>query len=85
MAYSVTNPPSLIAQNVGGGASLWIYKSADAEDDFDESGYITNAGDLGMKTGDAIICVDTSNGLTSMGKVTVTSGAGTLSAFTAIT
>ena len=84
MAYSVSNPPQLIAQGIGGSASLWIYKSADTEDDFDGAGYITNAGALGMKTGDAVIAIDTSNGLTSMGKVTVSSGAGTLSAFTAI-
>lgn len=84
MAYSVTNPPSLISQNIGGGASLWIYKSLDTEDEFDGAGYITNAGALGMKTGDAVIAIDETNGLTSMGKVTVTNGAGTLSAFTAI-
>lgn len=84
MAYSTSNPPGLIAQAIGGTGRLWMYKSTDAEADFDDSGYITNAGALGMQTGDAVICIDTTNGLTSMGKVTVTSGAGTLSAFTAI-
>lgn len=84
MAYSTSNPPSLIGQGIGGSGSLWMLKSADTEAEFDDAGYITNAGDLGMQTGDAVICVDTTNGLTSIGKVTVSAGAGTLSAFTAI-
>lgn len=84
MAYATSNPPSLISQAIGGKGKLWIYKSADDENTFDDSGYITNAGDLGMSTGDAVICIDTANGLTSIGKVTVSAGAGTLSAFTAI-
>lgn len=84
MAYSTDNPPGLIAQGIGGHGRLWMYKSPDTENDFDDAGYITNAGVLGMKTGDAVICIDTTNGLTSIGKVTVTNGAGTLSAFTAI-
>lgn len=84
MAYSVDNPPGLISQGIGGVGRLWMYKSADDETAFDDSGYITNAGALGIKTGDAIICIDTSNGLTSIGKVTVTNGAGTISALTAI-
>jgi hypothetical protein len=84
MAYSTSNPPGLISSQLAGKGQLWLYKSADAETDYDDSGYITNAEDLGMETGDAVIVIDTTNGLTSMGKVTVASGAGTLSAFTAI-
>jgi hypothetical protein len=85
MAYSVSNPPQLIAQGLGGTGKLWMYKSTDDENAFDDTDYITNARSLGMTTGDAVIAIDTTNGLTSIGKVTVDAdGNGTLSAFTAI-
>lgn len=85
MAYSVSNPPQLIAQGLGGHGKLWLYKSTDDENAFDDTDYITNADDLGMTTGDAVIAIDSTNGLTSIGKVTVDAdGNGTLSAFTAI-
>lgn len=85
MSYSTSNPPRLLQSGIGGAGKLWLYKSADAEATFDDAGYITNAGDLGMQTGDAVIVIDTTNSLTSIGQVTVSSGAGTLTAFTAIT
>jgi hypothetical protein len=85
MAYSVSNPPRLIAQGIGGTGKLWLYKSTDAENTFDDTDYITNADDLGMVTGDAVIVIDSTNGLTSIGQVTVDAdGNGTLTAFTAI-
>ncbi len=85
MAYSEANPPQLIAQGFSGSGKLWMYKSADTESEFDDTDYITNADVLGMTTGDAVIAIDSTNGLTSIGKVTVDAdGNGTLSAFTAI-
>ena len=84
MAYATSNPPQLVSAGVGGNGKVWLYKSADAETDYDDAGYITNAGDLGMATGDVVMVIDTTNGLASIGKVTVSSGAGTLSALTAI-
>ena len=85
MAYSTSNPPQLISQGVGGKGKLWMYKSTDDENAFDDTDYITNAKALGMTTGDAVIAIDSTNGLTSIGKVTIDSdGNGTLSAFTAI-
>jgi hypothetical protein len=85
MAYSVSNPPQLIAQGFSGSGKLWMYKSTDDENAFDDTDYITNASALGMTTGDAVIAIDSTNGLTSIGKVTVDAdGNGTLSAFTAI-
>jgi hypothetical protein len=85
MAYSESNPPRLIAQGIAGTGKLWLYKSADDENTFDDTDYITNASELGMVTGDAVIAIDSTNGLTSIGKVTVDAdGNGTLSAFTAI-
>lgn len=86
MAYSVSNPPRLVADVLGNGPGrVWVYVSTDDENAFDDTDYITNAKKLGMRTGDVVFAVDTTNGLTSVGKVTVDAdGNGTLSAFTAI-
>lgn len=85
MSYSTSNPPQLVGQGIGGKGKLWLYKSTDDENAFDNTDYITNAGDLGMQTGDAIIAIDSTNGLTSMGQVTLDAdGNGTISAFTAV-
>ncbi len=85
MAYSASNPPQLVSQGIGGKGKLWLYKHTDDENAFDDTDYITNAADIGMTTGDPVIAIDSTNGLTSIGKVTVDAdGNGTLSAFTAI-
>lgn len=85
MGYSVSNPPQLIAQGIGGSGKLWLYKSTDDENAFDDTDYITNADDLGMTTGDLVMAIDSTNGLASIGKVTLDGdGNGTLSALTAI-
>lgn len=84
MAYSTSNSPALIGQQIGGAASVWLYKHTDAETAFDDTDYITNAGDLGMKTGDPVHVIDSTNGLYTVAQVTVDAdGNGTLSAPTA--
>jgi hypothetical protein len=86
MAYSVSNPPALISEGMGEGPRLWSYKSTDAETAFDDTDYITNASKLGMKTGDAVLVLDTTNSLTTLAQVTVVAdGNGTLTPLTAIT
>lgn len=59
MAYSTDNPPSLIAQALMGGGSLWLYQSTDAATVVRVDGYISNGWELGMKAGDLVIVVDT--------------------------
>lgn len=83
MAYSTSNPPALVDSALAGKGQEWVYKSADAIATVDAAGYFTNAGDLGMVTGDVIKIIDTANGLTSIGKITVSAGAGTATALTA--
>lgn len=86
MAYSESNPPALIAQQIGGAGRVWLYKSTDAETDFDDTDYITNASKLGMKTGDIVHVIDSTNGLATIAQVTLDAdGNGTLTALTAIT
>lgn len=63
MAYATTNPPNIIgnpgiggpATGTGGGASLWIYTSADVHTDVDAAGYFSNGDALGMKVNDCVI------------------------------
>lgn len=84
MAYSTSNPPQLISQGIGGKGKVWLYKSTDAEAAFDDTDYVTNAGDLGMVTGDFVHVIDSTNGLATIAQVTVDSdGNGTLGALTA--
>lgn len=86
MAYSTSTPPQCVSQGIGGRGKMWIYKSADAETAFDDTDYITNADDLGMTTGDFVLVIDTTNGLSTIAQVTLDAdGNGTLSALTAIT
>lgn len=75
MAYDTANPPQLLSNPIGGvGLSIWTYTSADASTVVDGSGYITNAGSLGMKTRDVVLVYNTAAGsLTSHTVVTVSS------------
>jgi len=59
MAYATSNPPALIAQAIGGGGQMWVYRSTDAGTTVDGAGYFTNLADLGAVTGAGIIVVDT--------------------------
>jgi len=59
MAYATTNPPSVIAGEVGNN-SLWLYSSTDVHTDVDATDYFSNGSDLGMKVNDVVIVVKTS-------------------------
>jgi len=79
MAYSTTNPPSLISEGIGGGGSLWLYKSADDDATVNGAGYVSNAGDLGMEVGDLVLVIDTDTPKGSFHFVaSLSSGAATL-------
>lgn len=59
MAYAVTNPPALLVESVGGGASIWTYKSADDDSTVNGASYFSNGVALGMKVGDIVLVIDT--------------------------
>lgn len=59
MAYSTSNPPTLVSSAVGGGPRLWMYKSTDAATAVRVSGYFTNGYALGMRANDILIMIDT--------------------------
>lgn len=55
MAYSTTNPPNLVQQNLGNRHSAeWTLTGTDAVATVRVTGYITNAKALGMKKGDLV-------------------------------
>lgn len=72
MAYAVANPPALIASAVGGMARLWYYKSVDAIATVNTANYFTNGGTLGMKVGDIVLIIDTTNTLVHIAFVNAT-------------
>lgn len=59
MTYATSNSPALIAESVGGGASVWLYKSADDDDTVNGTDYFTNGEALGMQVGDIVLVIDT--------------------------
>lgn len=55
MAYSTSNPPKLVVQDIGNqGPATWTLTGTDAASVVQVTGYITNGGDLGMKVGDLV-------------------------------
>ena len=59
MPYSTDNPPALASQRVGAdGGAAWIYKDGDSVSTVTGVNYVSNATDLGLKAGDAVIHID---------------------------
>jgi hypothetical protein len=61
MSYSTSNPPQLLIQGIDNsvGPKIWTLSGTDADTTVDGSGYITNAGQLGMKKGDIVFYTKT--------------------------
>jgi hypothetical protein len=79
MGYATSNPPCKLVDSVGGGAAVWIYKSADDDSTVNGGSYITNATSLGMQVGDIVLVIDTATPKGSFHFVTsISSGAATL-------
>lgn len=84
MAYSTSNPPSLLADSIGGSGSLWIYKSADDDATVNGADYVANAVDLGMEVGDLVLVIDTATPKGSFHYVASLSGDAATLAFGAV-
>lgn len=80
MAYSTATPPVLTGLGgMDGRNKTWFYRSTDAATVVRVSGYITNGWDLGMRSGDLFIQVDTDASPITMQAMIVTSAvAGTV-------
>lgn len=81
MAYSTSNPPSLIsAARIGGtGLQTWDYRSTDDAATVDAAGYFTNGLALGMRVGDLVYVTDTdaSPVIVTLHQVSAVSASGT--------
>lgn len=77
MSYSTSNPPLAIGGGMSGtgGPNLWLYKSTDDDATVNGADYFSNGDALGMKVGDPVLVIDTTNTVTSLCNVaSVTSG-----------
>jgi len=82
MAYSTSTPAALVSQRVGAdGGAIWIYKSADDLGDVLAADYFSDGFDIGLKVGDVVIVIDSTNTKTSNCLVTTVTedGAATVS------
>lgn len=71
MGYSTATPPACVVQGLQNRQpATWKHSNADAVATVQVSGYITNAGLLGMKVGDLVEHYDTNLGITSTLNVT---------------
>ncbi len=84
MAYVTSNPPVLLVESVGGGLSIWGYKSTDDDATVNGASYFTNGVTLGMKVGDIVLVSDTTTPKGSLHFVTSVSGAAATTAFGAV-
>lgn len=81
MAYDTSNPPVLVSdRNDGSSARLWIYTSTDDPDTVAGAGYISNAVNVGMRVGDAVIIRESDNAYAPVmaSVASISSGAATL-------
>jgi hypothetical protein len=84
MTYATTNPPTLIAQQVGGAGAVWLYKSADDDATVNGASYFSNGVPLGMQVGDIVLVIDTTTPKGSLHFVTSVSGDAATTAFGAV-
>lgn len=62
MAYSTSNPPALVSQRVGASSgAIWILSTTDSKALVLAADYISNGYDLGMKAGDIVFLVNTTD------------------------
>lgn len=82
MAYSTSAPAMLVPGGPltsAAGPNQWVYKEAATFDTIRAAGYISNALDLGMKVGDAILHWDATSAsapVLTFGRVTAVSSTG---------
>lgn len=84
MAYVTTNPPYRMHSGLGSGKQLWRYDSTDTDDTVIAALYITNALQLGMKVGDAVLIWDSTTPKGSLAFVTVVAAGGSTMTFAAV-
>lgn len=80
MAYSTSAPAALVSQRLGAdGGAIWVYKSADSLALVLVADYFSDGYDLGMKVGDTVIVIDSTNSMSKICLVTTVTANGAAS------
>jgi hypothetical protein len=61
MAYSTSNPPTLLVPSIGNKPALWAYQSTHVSTDVLASNFFSNGSGLGMKVGDFVLVSNTTS------------------------
>ena len=78
MTYSSTNPiRCLQSDGLTDGQSMWLYRSTHGSSEIIAAGFFTNAVRAGMKVGDPLVNIRTSDGAVTWHAVTGTTAADT--------
>lgn len=86
MVYSISNPPALQSDNVGGvQPKRFTYSSADAVGTVTGVGYFTNGSDLDLNINDIVEVTDTATPLVSDTRVKTVSATGAVTVSTGVT
>lgn len=84
MSYATSNPPIKIAEGLAGGGALWFYQSADDDATVIAAAYVTDAQNLGMTVGDAVLIWDTATPKGSLAFVSAVASTGSTMTFAAV-
>jgi hypothetical protein len=61
MAYSTSNPPTLLVPSIGAYPAFWAYKSTNTSTEVLASGFFSNGAALGMKAGDVVVTINSTS------------------------
>lgn len=66
MAYSTSNPPTLLVPSIGAFPAVWAYRSTNTSTEVLASGFFSNGSALGMKAGDLLVTINSTSGIPAL-------------------
>jgi hypothetical protein len=78
MAYSTSNPPTLLVPSIGAKPAVWAYRSTNTSTETLAAGFFSNGAALGLKAGDIVVSINSTSGvpyITGVSSVTASSAA----------
>lgn len=61
MAYSTSNPPTLMVPSIGAKPAIWAYSSTHSSTEILAASFFSNGAALGMRAGDILVSVISSS------------------------